>query len=108
MKLYKRKGKIIILIILQVIYSLLNSGFAISIKNITDSITIGNYDVFKNNIIKTTTSVALLIFVLLISIVLKNSISSEYMKTIRFNALKYFYNTNTIEVNEEDKSIKSV
>lgn len=42
MKLYKGKGKIIILIILQVIYSLLNSRFAISKKNITDSITIGN------------------------------------------------------------------
>ena len=104
MKLYKGKGKIIILIIFQIIYSLLNSGFAISIKNITDSITIGNYDVFKHNIIKTTTLVVLLIFVLLISIVLKNSISSGYMKTIRFNALKYFYNTDTIEVKEDDKS----
>ena len=41
---------------------------------------------------------------LLISIVLKNSISSGYMKTIRFNALKYFYNTDTIEVKEDDKS----
>lgn len=98
MELYKGKGKIIILIILQIIYSLLNSGFAISIKNITDSITIGNYDVFKNNIIKTTTSVALIIFVLLISIVLKNSISSEYMKTIRFNALKYFYKSGLLSV----------
>lgn len=104
MNIKRYKKKIFFLIILQIIYALLNSGFAFTIKNLTDSLTTMRYEAFKNSILTTIIIVLLLISVLIFLILLKNSISAECMIDIKNNSLKYFYMSNKKEITDDNKS----